>query len=502
MTATADAPFFTAHPKQAEFARAVFSGQYRYLLFGGGVRGGKTAGSLMILFALCRIFPGSRWAIVRRDLPTIRRTILPSFMKLKPAFVGEPNQGDWTATCTNGSQILFFAESYQEDPDLNRWKGLEVNGFLLEEANELMGGKRSWDKAIERAGSWVLPGGVPQPPPVIMATCNPSPGWLKEMFYDPYVAGELEAPYYFLPALIQDNPSNSADYVASLEFLEPDQYRRFVKGEWEGLDTALLFGYLSRDTHMTVPRPITAEYRRVVAADWGWTNPAPALWIETDAGLDGPPESRVYREWWPTQTLPQLWAEEVIRRSEGEGVEVVLIDQATEAKPQDGGPSVFEQMAPTFHRAGMRLAPVQKGPNSIKHGIQLLHTYLWAGMDRQPLLTISTECPLLWKEMTALRRGDPVLHPAHDPDLPAPHQADHGTDALRYWAMSRPQPATVTLAERRRRDTAVQGVKGSEPSQHEIFRNRAREAIRQGKAPPPKAMPPKVKQHRTPWSRL
>lgn len=223
-------------PRQAEFADAVFSGEYRYLLYGGAIRGGKTFAMLLLVLAFCRIYPGSRWAIVRRDLPTIKRNTLPSFERVKPAgFCGEVNRTDWYVDCTNGSRIIFFPESAERDPDLDRWKGLEVNGFALEECNEI--GEKSFNKAIERAGSWVCDGG--QPPPLILATCNPTLSWVKRRWYDPWRKGEIKAPWFYLPARVDDNPHLPASYLASLETLretDPAAYDRFVRGNWESAD--------------------------------------------------------------------------------------------------------------------------------------------------------------------------------------------------------------------------------------------------------------------------
>lgn len=223
-------------PKQAEFAEAVFSGNYKFLLYGGAIRGGKTYAMLLLVLALAKIYKGSRWAIVRKDLPTIKRNTLPSFEKVKPpGFCGEVNRTDWYVDCANGSRIFFFSESYERDRDLDRWKGLEVNGFALEECNEL--NEKSFHKAIERAGSWVCRG--EQPAPLIMATCNPTLGWVKNRWYDPWKKGTLAAPWLYLPARIHDNPHLPQSYLDSLEELKktnPTAYRRFVEGDWESAD--------------------------------------------------------------------------------------------------------------------------------------------------------------------------------------------------------------------------------------------------------------------------
>lgn len=229
-----DTIVFTA--KQAEFAQAVFSGRYSYLLYGGAIRGGKTYAMLLLVLAFARMFPGSRWAVVRRDLPTIKRNTLPSFERIKPAgFCGEINRTDWYVDCANGSRIIFFPESAERDPQLNRWKGLEVNGFALEECNEIS--EAAFHKAIERTGSWQCE--HQQPPPLILATCNPTLGWVKRRWYDPWTKGTIKPPWYYLPARVDDNPHLDRGYLASLENLretDPAAYERFVKGNWESAD--------------------------------------------------------------------------------------------------------------------------------------------------------------------------------------------------------------------------------------------------------------------------
>ena len=223
-------------PKQQAFAKAVLSGDYRYLLYGGAIRGGKTIAILGLVLVLARVYKGSRWVVVRKDLPTIKRNTIPSFEKIKPAgFCGEINRTDWYVDCANGSRIIFFSESQEKDPELNRWRGLECNGFALEEVNEIS--EAAFHKAIERSGSWSCPGR--QPLPLIMATCNPTLGWVKRRFYDPWKKGRIGPPWFYLPAKVTDNPHLDPEYVKSLETLKETDagaYQRFVLGDWEAAD--------------------------------------------------------------------------------------------------------------------------------------------------------------------------------------------------------------------------------------------------------------------------
>lgn len=245
---------FKATPKQVTFIEAVMSMKFRFLAIGGGIRGTKTICVLTCLIILCRIFPRSRWAIVRTDLPTLRRNVVPAMDKIilwSGGFVGDLNQSTWSYTCANGSVILLFAEQFVQDPDLDRWKGLEVNGFALEEGNEL--NEKSANKAIERAGSYIIPATPEdpdprQPPPFIFVTFNPCLEWPRKWFYDPWAGKSLKEPYYFLPATIADNPFVSEEYKESLKYLPPEEYDRFVKGEWEFIE----------------------DPRQIIKAEWVW----------------------------------------------------------------------------------------------------------------------------------------------------------------------------------------------------------------------------------------
>lgn len=227
-------------PKQAEWAEAAFSGQYRYLLAGGAIRGAKTVGALAIIFTLCRVFPRSRWAIVRKDLPTLKRNTIPTFEKFKPAgFFGQINKSDWVVRARNGSEILFFPESFDIDPDLNRWRGLEVNGFFGDEANELQ--EASFLKMIERSASWIIQptedDPTPrQPPPLILLTCNPADNWVRQRFYDPHHAGTLAPPYYFLPLGPRDNEYNTPEQWENWRGLPEREYKKFIEGDWSVLE--------------------------------------------------------------------------------------------------------------------------------------------------------------------------------------------------------------------------------------------------------------------------
>lgn len=277
-------------PKQMEFWRAVSSGMYNYLAYGGAIRGGKTFTILMTIVALMRLYPRSRHIIVRKDLPLIRKYVIPSVDKLRRysgKFLGPLNKTEWMITASNGSQMLFVPEGLKDDPELNDWRGAEANTITLEESNELSNKMKV--KAMERVGSYVIPPdrqqmiaiarakedfgisqaeahakyGPKQCPPLLFFTFNPADNWIRDDIYDPWERGDLEAPWFFLPSTIYDNPYNPPAFIKSVEQLkdeDTDAYERFVLGKWGNIrvenqliDPAWLTN--ARDNVKRVPGP-------------------------------------------------------------------------------------------------------------------------------------------------------------------------------------------------------------------------------------------------------
>ena len=257
---------FKPFPKQCEFIDAGLGGKYDFILYGGAIRGGKTYALLAFFLILARIFPGSRWAIVRKDGAVIDKNLMPAWDKIKPTkFIRHWDKSTRTVTFKNGSQMIFFPESYETDKDLNRFKGLEVNGFGLEEINECQ--EVTLQKCFERAGSYVIPPALAvdgsgrlvernQPKPIVVATCNPTFGWVKKLVYTPWKEGKLPQNWLYIQSRIYDNLpllEQQPHYLPNLKRnLNRFQYLVFVEGNW---DIQLKTGgeFLSRfeiDTHV------------------------------------------------------------------------------------------------------------------------------------------------------------------------------------------------------------------------------------------------------------
>lgn len=239
---------FESFPKQEEFLEAVFSNKYNLILYGGAIRGGKTFAGIGALLLLSKMYPKSKWVIVRNTLQTLKLNTIPSFRKICPAsFIKSYNQDTQVVTFTNDSQIIFLGENYADDKELNRFKGLECNGFLFEEINECQ--QKTLYKAFERAGSQILD---KMPKPLILATCNPSNNWVKELIYDKWKLNTLPSSWHYIPSKITDNPFIPEDYKESLKSMPPYEYEVFVNGNWDLQERtgAEFYKYFSLDKHV------------------------------------------------------------------------------------------------------------------------------------------------------------------------------------------------------------------------------------------------------------
>lgn len=216
---------------------------FRYLFYGGGIRGGKTYVCLFILVVLARLFPRSRWHVFRSDFPELEDTTIPSMEKLIGTegkdFIWKRKSSNYHVLFSNGSKIFFKSENLAKDPELKWMLGLETNGIFLEQMEGLS--TKLFERSIERVGSWYIKPSMP--PPLILGTFNPTDTWVKKKIYDPYKNNSLPHEYYFEEALPGDNPYVTEDQWKNWENLDPISRAQLIEGIWRFLQDAKLFAY-------------------------------------------------------------------------------------------------------------------------------------------------------------------------------------------------------------------------------------------------------------------
>jgi hypothetical protein len=223
---------FEPYPKQQDFIDAVFSGNYSFLCYGGAMGGGKSYVCLFTLILLCKFYPKSKWCVIRESVPTLKKTTLETFKKIVPTnFVKSYNQQDQIYTFKNDSQIFFMAEDFAHDKDFDRFKGLEVNGFLLEQIEELQ--EKLLSVCFVRAGRHKIDKMPPRP--LILANVNPTLTWPKAKIYDAWIKKLLPNDWFYEPAKISDNPVlfNDVNYMHNVTaHLDDITRKRLIDGDW------------------------------------------------------------------------------------------------------------------------------------------------------------------------------------------------------------------------------------------------------------------------------
>jgi hypothetical protein len=257
--------------KQTQAHRLALSGEKQFILFGGAIRGGKSWWMLLTFIALCSKYPKSRWVIIRKSLPVLKQNTFPTFQEIVnkglAGHIKEWNHETHTVTFVNGSQLIFMSEAYDTDKELNRFKGLEINGAGIDEINECQ--EKTLDKLFERSGSWLHAQG--KAPIIILATCNPSNNWVKKKVYEPWKENTLPTTWAYIPSKITDNPHLPQEYLESLRAnMPPIDYAKFVEGDWdivEKPENPFFYAYES-DKHTSTDAVFNPEKNFIIAFDF------------------------------------------------------------------------------------------------------------------------------------------------------------------------------------------------------------------------------------------
>lgn len=228
------------NPKQESFFNTVIESthglnDYRYLSYGGAIRGGKTFVSLASLAVNAKTFGGYRSHVIRADFPALQGTSIPSMQKI----IGNSSSWGWNRDRANyflynkksDGKIFFRGENKISDPELNDFLGMETNAILFEQIEEIS--QKTWDIGMSRIGSWYID---PMPKPIILATFNPTQKWIKKKVYEPFMKGELKAPYYFQLALPNDNAFVTQEQWNAWGNMADRYQSQFIKGDWTNFE--------------------------------------------------------------------------------------------------------------------------------------------------------------------------------------------------------------------------------------------------------------------------
>jgi hypothetical protein len=434
LTTAADRPYINAERSSRRYkpfgaANDLWHCKQREVLLAGPAGTGKSRACLEKLNAAAMQRP-IRAAIVRK----VRRSITQSAMvTFETKVLPQPTSvrfrhEDQEYRYPNGARVIVGG---LDDPE--KIKSTEFDLIYVQEATELT--EDDWGVLLSRLRNGVL--SYHQ----LMADCNPGPPdhWLK-LRCDQGSCTMLDSRH-------EDNPSVTAEYIATLDSLTGYQYKRLRLGLWVAAE-GMYFTEWNPEVHTCSSFDPPEDWTRWTATDYGFADPFCTLWFARD------PDRRifVYRELYSTGLRDEQQARLISDRSEDERIVRHV-----------GDPSMFnnrtEQDKPSIAKVyAANDVDLQPGVNSRIPGWQTVRRAL-ATEDGKPRLQVMRErCPNL------IRTLPTMVHDPLDPEDLADKighmkTEDHAVDALRYGLMAESQAD---------QDADLASMMGSSPMRYSV----------------------------------
>ena len=317
------------------------------LLLGGSAGGSKTFLMGMIIAFYAKRYPGARFFVGRKTLKSLKQSTIHTLISKVHPMLGL-NENDFMMhyqsmelDYKNGSKIIFGELDYQpSDPDFARVGSLEIDMAFVDEAGEITLQAKNAIKS--RVGRGVMANLYGIPGKVILS-CNPSRNFLRQEYYDPYIAlggggfqkwqiGETEVdgvkmPVYrgFLRMGAYDNPFLPKTYIDNLKSLPDVERRRLLDGDWNYADddtSMFRAGLLEKATTDKMPDQKIGVFDKFIGVDLADVGKDKTVFSLMDNGvLVEQRESKVQMNWETDSRLPmgRLVADELVEFAQRNG---------------------------------------------------------------------------------------------------------------------------------------------------------------------------------------
>lgn len=468
----------TLHPKQM----LALTSSANEILYGGAAAGGKShyIRAASIIWALQ--VAGLQIYIFRRhhnDLTLNHMSGPTSFPVLLADLVASRYVRIVKGRIFFGNGSTIHLCHCQHEQDVYKYYGAEMHVLILDEATHFSEKMFRQLRSRVRLGSLELPEQFENSFPKVLLCTNPGNighNWCKQGFVTPTAPdGHAVAPLevwrtdekdgsflrQFIPARVDDNPSQSDDYAQNLMGLgSPELVKALLEGDWNVVAGGALDDVISDKClipQFKIPRGWIVDR----CFDWGDTSPSAVLWVAEADGTEAP------GGFCPPRGSLIVCAEWYGAIREGNGgwkgakltsAEIALSVLATESEnsawwhntpnpgPADnminttvpGHPSIADDMA----AHGVYWTRSDKGPGSRIPGLALMRTlFRESGKTHpeRPGLWILENCRAIFNELKVLPRDPKKLD---DVDSGA---EDHRYDALRYRVLAMPRATSEPL---------------------------------------------------------
>lgn len=429
---------YTPTPRQVEFHKA----RATNVLYGGAAGGAKSHALRWEAYRRCLTVPGYRALLFRRTFAELLDNHIDEAIReverMKEAGVAVGYVKDEKRVTfrhpTGPDSWVRFAHCENEG-DEEKYLSSQYELLMLDELATFT--QKQALGILSRSRS-PLEGVTP------VARCSSNPGgahtlWVLDWFMGKTVTSEQD-PYYdpadwaFLPSKLYDNPwlmdpdGSFRRYEKRLGGLGPERRRQLLDGDWTAITGAFFSEWREADHVRDIGIPQHVEY--FGSMDFGWNSPGCfLLWAALPDG-----HFHVVRDWkFRLMTADQV-ANKIKAMCQQLGIPRLRYVACDPAMNQKTGAGRGESILETLRRRGLN---VTQSDNDPYNGAMRCHQLLAPAPDVVPWCTFDPSCGYLRRTIPALVSDD------KDPDRVDTTGDDHGYDAWRYGAMSRPSPTTI-----------------------------------------------------------
>ena len=445
-------------PKQQE-ANKLLS-QFKFLLYGGAMSGGKSywlRWSLLGRLLRCAKdgFLNVRGALFCEDYPTLKDRHLSKVTLEFPEWLGRYNATDheFVLGPEYGSGVICFRNL--DDP--SKYQSSE---FAFIAVDELTKNPRNTFDFLRTRLRWPGLEDVK-----FMAATNPGDIghiWVKKLFIDKeYDLEEKEADKFaFIQALADDNPYITASYLLTLDSLPMDLQKAFRHGDWNVFKGQFFSNYAKTKggkAYHEIEAYTPSKFDTIFgSADWGFSPDSFSYTLHAVTKVSGVNYSfdRVisFAQLYGNKKYPDEWAKLILELEKGLSVTCRYIDPSAgnrhpiSTQKEGAGASVIEE----FRKNGVDFIPAN---NDRKQGYEAMRNWLRESPDGLPYWQQTQACAALIKQIPA------AIHDENNSFLVKEGGEDHALADARYFIVSRPFNYMSQVEKKERPEMCMENIK-------------------------------------------
>lgn len=420
-------------PKQMELIQSAA----RFNCFGGARGPGKTYALAQKGIMRALRWPGIPILCLRKDLKDLKRTTMQKYIDVCPKELYDPKYG---GQLNRGENYLRFVGPdrqgsvihFGELKDWESYKSMTVGYIQIDEGNEV-----EEDAFVNLIPTlrWMTDYGEckraecaalgeayarkhhEHPPYQIDVCTNPSPGWIKTRFWEPWKVGHERPQHRFISATAFDNPSLPPNFIPDLlEHNTAQWVQNFVYGDWAAFEN-MVWPTFSRGTHLWRGRVPHETFVNIEGGiDYGGTTHEAH---RTCAYLTGELPNGQFVTFW-----------EYSKQGAASSDFFAMISLATRQYRVHGWDADSSQHRANelLRKGGVPVFDSDRSKGAVKDGVNQVHRMFAVDATKRPQLYVAEECPRLLAGIETYQ-----LDP--DTGLPAKNQDDDEVNAFRYNVM-------------------------------------------------------------------